>query len=67
MARSFVGPTKRLHCMTCRAVSGDTTQLDQFRVRQSLNEPWCDMEPVECAPQQDTCVTISMQVIIYTF
>ncbi|CAD5218576.1 unnamed protein product [Bursaphelenchus okinawaensis] len=52
----------RLQCMTCVMVPGDTTQLDQFRVRQNLIEPWCEMEPVECAPQQDTCVTVSMQV-----
>jgi hypothetical protein len=51
-ARSFVGPARRLQCMTCRTVNGDTTQLDQFRVRQNLQEPWCDMEAVECAPQQ---------------
>lgn len=62
VARSFVGPIRRLQCMTCKAVNGDTTQLDQFRVRQSLPDPWCDMEPIECAPQQDTCVTVSMQV-----
>lgn len=62
IARSFVGPPRRLQCMTCKIVNGDTTQLDQFRVRQNLHEPWCNMEPVECAPQQDTCVTVSMQV-----
>lgn len=40
----------------------DTTALDQFRVRQGLPLPICEMEPVECEPHQDTCVTISMQI-----
>uniref|UniRef100_A0A1I7RUF3 Protein quiver n=2 Tax=Bursaphelenchus xylophilus TaxID=6326 RepID=A0A1I7RUF3_BURXY len=57
----------RLQCMTCVMVPGDTTQLDQFRVRQNLIEPWCEMEPVECSAQQDTCVTVSMQVATRRF
>ncbi|KAI6171469.1 hypothetical protein M3Y97_01047900 [Aphelenchoides bicaudatus] len=62
LSRSYVGPSHRLQCLTCKTQKEDTTELDQFKVRQSLLEPWCDMEPVECAPQQDTCVTVSMQV-----
>lgn len=69
--------TKKLFCMSCiRVESGnnvddgiinnkftkDTTMLDQFRVRQGLPLPICEMEPVECEQHQDTCVTISMQI-----
>ncbi|KAI6216018.1 hypothetical protein M3Y94_00453900 [Aphelenchoides besseyi] len=64
---SNVGGLPRLQCMSCIMVPGDTTQLDQFRVRQGLSDPWCEMEPVECAPQQDTCVTVSMQVSPHRF
>lgn len=62
MARQYVGPVHRLQCLTCKTQKDDTTELDQFKVRQGLLDPWCDMEPVECAPQQDTCVTVTMQV-----
>lgn len=53
----------RLHCMTCIPLPGDTTQLDQFRVRHRLSHPKCRMESVECLPHHDTCVTVTMQVI----
>ncbi|CAK5090916.1 unnamed protein product [Meloidogyne enterolobii] len=52
----------RLYCMSCVKVESDTTVLDQFRVRQGLPLPVCEMEPLECEPHQDTCVTISMQI-----
>ncbi|KAF7634504.1 hypothetical protein Mgra_00006075 [Meloidogyne graminicola] len=52
----------RLYCMSCVRVESDTTVLDQFRVRQGLPLPVCEMEPLECEPHQDTCVTISMQI-----
>lgn len=52
----------RLHCMTCVSVHGDTTQLDQFRVRHSLTYPKCQMESVECLSHHDICVIITMQV-----
>ncbi|KAI1725025.1 hypothetical protein Ddc_06304 [Ditylenchus destructor] len=53
---------RRLSCMTCVVHTGDTTQLDQFRVRQRLQFPTCPMEPVECGPHQDACVTVTMKV-----
>uniref|UniRef100_A0A914CJX9 Protein quiver n=1 Tax=Acrobeloides nanus TaxID=290746 RepID=A0A914CJX9_9BILA len=54
---------RTLYCMTCVPSITDTTQLDKFRVRQNLKEPKCEsMEPVECLPQEDTCVTITMQI-----
>lgn len=58
-------PHRTFSCMSCREMRSDTTQLDNFRVRQSLSEPFCLMEPVECAPYQDACVTITMQVLIF--
>uniref|UniRef100_A0A915DG10 Uncharacterized protein n=1 Tax=Ditylenchus dipsaci TaxID=166011 RepID=A0A915DG10_9BILA len=48
--------------MTCMSFPGDTTQLDQFRVRQRLNQPSCEMEAVECSVAQDACVTVTMKV-----
>lgn len=53
----------RLHCMTCVPVHGDTTQLDQFRVRHRLSHPKCQMESVECLSHHDICVIVTMQVI----
>ncbi|KAE9554692.1 hypothetical protein FO519_002102 [Halicephalobus sp. NKZ332] len=53
---------RRLRCMACIPSAGDTTQLDQFRIRQKLVEPRCDMEPVLCRAEQDACATITMQV-----
>lgn len=61
-APPWLTPAARLKCLTCVPAADDTTQLDQFRVRQRLPEPQCEMEPVECAPQQDACVTVTMQV-----
>lgn len=55
-------PNHTFSCMSCEEVRSDTTQLDNFRVRQLLTKPFCKMEPVECAPYQDACVTITMQV-----
>ncbi|KAL3119122.1 hypothetical protein niasHT_003905 [Heterodera trifolii] len=53
---------RRLNCLSCVRVDGDTTTLDQFRVRHGLLQPNCDMETVQCDVHQDTCVTITMQV-----
>uniref|UniRef100_A0A7E4ZWX8 Protein quiver n=1 Tax=Panagrellus redivivus TaxID=6233 RepID=A0A7E4ZWX8_PANRE len=53
---------ERLRCMACVPSIDDTTQLDQFRVRQKLSEPRCAMEPVKCRAEQDACATITMQV-----
>lgn len=64
---SYVGPANRLQCMTCRTQPEDTTELDQFRVRQGLQDPWCDMESIECNYNQDTCVTVTMQVVLTLF
>ena len=58
---------RRLRCMTCIPSAGDTTQLDQFRIRQKLMEPRCDMEPVLCRAEQDACATITMQVALNRF
>uniref|UniRef100_A0A914KV13 Uncharacterized protein n=1 Tax=Meloidogyne incognita TaxID=6306 RepID=A0A914KV13_MELIC len=32
------------------------------KVESGLPLPVCEMEPLECEPHQDTCVTISMQI-----
>ncbi|KAI3418887.1 hypothetical protein GPALN_007985 [Globodera pallida] len=53
---------RRLHCLSCVRVEGDTTMLDQFRVRHGLLQPYCDMEAVQCDLHQDACVTITMQI-----
>uniref|UniRef100_A0A914XRF9 Protein quiver n=1 Tax=Panagrolaimus superbus TaxID=310955 RepID=A0A914XRF9_9BILA len=58
---------RKLTCMTCIPSKYDTTQLDQFRVRQKLPEPRCDMEPVICRAEQDACATVTMQVGINRF
>uniref|UniRef100_A0A0N4ZCB1 Protein quiver n=1 Tax=Parastrongyloides trichosuri TaxID=131310 RepID=A0A0N4ZCB1_PARTI len=48
-----------LTCMTCEKAPG-TTFMDGFRISTKLQEPYCNMSPIQCGLDQDVCATIIM-------
>ncbi|KAL3982245.1 hypothetical protein ACH3XW_46415 [Acanthocheilonema viteae] len=61
----IVSTCSALTCMTCATSSSthqDAIQLDKFRIIAQLPHPSCYMEPIRCDPDQDVCVTITMNI-----
>uniref|UniRef100_A0A0K0EXA0 Protein quiver n=1 Tax=Strongyloides venezuelensis TaxID=75913 RepID=A0A0K0EXA0_STRVS len=48
-----------LTCLTCEKGPG-TTFMDGFRISTKLQEPSCNMLPIQCGLDQDVCATIIM-------
>ncbi|VBB27863.1 unnamed protein product [Acanthocheilonema viteae] len=49
-------------CATSSSTHQDAIQLDKFRIIAQLPHPSCYMEPIRCDPDQDVCVTITMNI-----